>query len=75
VGFAKIFGQTEIAELDMALGVEEYVFGLEVTINDADGVEIVQSERDFGSVEPSIAGIDATELFHMEVEFAAREKF
>lgn len=52
VGVADLFGEAEVDEADVAVGVEEDVFGFEVAVGDAEGVvEVFDGEGYFGGVE------------------------
>ncbi len=46
-----LLAEAEVGELDMALSVEQDVLGLEVAIDDALPVEMLQRQRDLGDVE------------------------
>ena len=48
--FVDELGETEVHELKMALGVEQHVLRFEVAICDTVLVEVLQHQRDFGSV-------------------------
>jgi hypothetical protein len=45
-----VFGETEICHFDVAVRSEQQVFRLQVSIDDVQGVEVIQSESDFSSV-------------------------
>lgn len=47
------FGETEIRETDVAAGIQEQVLGLQVTIDDVEGVEVLERENDSSEVETS----------------------
>lgn len=46
-----MFGESEICDLDVSVRPEEDVFGLEISVDDVERVEVVESESDFGGVE------------------------
>jgi len=46
-----VFGESEIGDLDVSVGSEEDVLRLEISVDDVEGVEVVESESDFGGVE------------------------
>jgi hypothetical protein len=47
------FGETEIGNLEMAVSVEEQVLGLQITVDDVHGMQVVESESHLGGVELS----------------------
>ena len=57
----------------MAVGVQKEVFGLEVAVDDALAVQIVQTHRDFGGVEASAVFGEAA-VAQVEEELAAVEE-
>lgn len=65
--------QTEVGDLDVAVGVQKEVFGLEVAVDDALAVQIVQTHRDFGGVEASAVFGEAA-VAQVEEELAAVEE-
>lgn len=42
-----VLGETEIGNLDVAVGSEEDVFRFEIPVNDIERVKVVECERDF----------------------------
>ena len=44
-------GDAEVGDLDVAVGAEEDVLGLEVAVDDVERVEVVEREGDLGGVE------------------------
>ena len=48
---AHLLGKAEVAQLDVALGVQEHVLGLEVTIDDFVHVDVGEREHERGDVE------------------------
>ena len=44
-------GETKVCDLEMAVPVEQQVFRLQVTVDDVPRVQILERQRDFGSVE------------------------
>lgn len=51
VGAGEFLGDTEVSELEVAVGVEQDVFGFEVAVDDVHLVEVLEREEDLGSVE------------------------
>ena len=47
----QLLGETKVGELDVAGGVEEQVLRLEISIDDASGVEVVEGKDDAGDIE------------------------
>ena len=45
------FGETEIRETDVAAGIQEQVLRLQVTVDDVEGVEVLERENDSSEVE------------------------
>lgn len=43
--------ETEVGDFDVTVCAEEDVFGLEVSVDDVEGMEVVEGEGDFGCVE------------------------
>lgn len=46
-----LLGKSKIRNLEMSVPIEQEVLGLEITVNDVEGMEVVQRQGDFGSVE------------------------
>jgi len=46
-----VFSESEIGDLDVSVGSEEDVLRLEISVDDVEGVKVVESEGDFGGVE------------------------
>lgn len=46
-----MLGEAEVGDLDVAVGAEEDVLGLEVAVDDVERVEVVEREGDLGGVE------------------------
>ena len=73
VAFDVLLREPEVGDLDVPIGVEEKVFGLEVAVDDAFAVQIVEAHRDFGSVETSAVFGEAA-VAEVEEELAAVEE-
>ena len=57
----------------MALGVEEHIVGLDVAVDDAEGVvEVAERDRELGGVQPRARQREGALLFEAIVEVAAR---
>mmetsp|Transcript_35453 Transcript_35453/g.63887 ORF Transcript_35453/g.63887 Transcript_35453/m.63887 type:complete len:329 (-) Transcript_35453:697-1683(-) len=66
-----VLGQSEIAELDVAVGVEENVFGFEIAVDDAVFVEVADGEEEFGGVEAGDWFLEAAIPAQVEKQFAS----
>ena len=49
--FGGSFGEAEVAELDVTLLVEEEILGLEVSVDNGQGVQVLESAGDLGGEE------------------------
>lgn len=50
-GEGEVAGEVEVGEDEVAVGVDEDVLGLEVAVDDAEGVEVGEGHEDLGEVE------------------------
>ncbi len=46
-----VFGETKICHFDVAIGTKQEVFRLQITVNDVERVQVVESEGNLGGVE------------------------
>ncbi len=50
---ANSFGKAKVSDLDVAIGVHQQVFRLQVSVHNALGMEVLQGQDDIGGIEPS----------------------
>jgi hypothetical protein len=66
-------GEAKVDQLDVALGVEQQVLGLQVPVGDAALllVQVLEDQHDLGGVEAGRVLVEAAELAHVGEELAA----
>jgi len=67
----EFFGETEVADLEVSLSIQKEVLGLEVSVDDCQWVEIVEDERDFGSVEHGRGSVEPTGVAQVREQLSA----
>ena len=65
------FGEPEIGQAEVSAGVEEEVLGLEIAVDDVEGVEILEGEDDGGEVEAGDVGGETLCAAEVGEEFSA----
>ena len=50
----RLLAEAEVSQLDVAFGVQQNIFRLQVTVDDALAVQVLQRQRDLGHVEASL---------------------
>jgi len=65
------FGETEIAQFDVPVRIQQNVFGFQISVNDAAFVQVSNREQQFGGVESRHAFREAAKARQVEKEFTA----
>mmetsp|Transcript_30376 Transcript_30376/g.97927 ORF Transcript_30376/g.97927 Transcript_30376/m.97927 type:complete len:250 (+) Transcript_30376:554-1303(+) len=65
-----LLGEAKVGESDVAAGVEEDVLRLEVPVDDAEGVDVLEGEGELRGVEPRASFAELADLLEMAEEFA-----
>lgn len=64
--------QPEVSYFDMALGVEQDVFGLEVAIHVAERVDVVDAKQDLNEIDPGFSLLHAADSFQQIKQLSPR---
>lgn len=68
----QLFGETEIHQFDVAVGVEEEVLGLEVAVNDPTAVQVFKGLDDAGRVEAGRVVVEIAAVAQDRPQLAAQ---
>ena len=66
-----LFGEAEVDDFAVAVGVDEYVFGLEVAVDDGLGVQVLDAVEDLQKVELGHVFVHHLHLLEEVEELAA----